>query len=276
MNKLPSYSVVIPTIGRDSLTRAIESALNQTHPPLEIVVVGDGISFVNLCLPTHEKINYVKIPRRGVSGARNAGVRSSKGDWIAFLDDDDVWALNKMEIQLCTIDLKDRVVVSCQADVRTTRDVRIRPSKQHLINTETDIFQILYAKRAFLSSKTYIAMASIVAPREICERYPFDITLTAREDLWWYHQISLAGISIRQVEGSLIVVNGDNLRSRLREQEFMIRTWAERLNSVQQVFAIRFLEGIAIREAILSMRIRRVVSIIRLIWKLRHPRRALT
>ena len=86
--------------------------------------------------------------------------------------------------------------------------------------------------------------------------------------------ITSAGIPFRQIDLSLIYVNSDNLRSRSREKEFMIRGWAEKLNSVHQIYAIRFLEGIAIREAILSKKVKRVAFVIQLIWKLRHERGA--
>lgn len=98
-------SVIIPTRDRpESVRRAVRSAVDQTHEALEILVV-DDCSSVPLSLPTElaqdPRVRVLRLDERSGAGpARNAGVRASRGDLIAFLDDDDEWRATKVARQL--------------------------------------------------------------------------------------------------------------------------------------------------------------------------------
>lgn len=99
-------SVVVPTYNRSQfLQRAIDSALRQSHPPHEIIIVDDGSTddtearFHGLPAP----VRYVKQVNGGVSVARNHGASLATGDWLAFLDSDDVWDSAKLEAQFAAI-----------------------------------------------------------------------------------------------------------------------------------------------------------------------------
>ena len=87
-------SVVIPTYNRaGSVGEAIESALAQTREPDQVVVVDDGSTDdTSSILSTFgQRITVVTQSNAGVSAARNAGLARATGDWLAFLDSDDVW-----------------------------------------------------------------------------------------------------------------------------------------------------------------------------------------
>jgi glycosyltransferase involved in cell wall biosynthesis len=104
----PLVSAVIPTHNRIQLVcRAIKSALNQTYQNLEVVVVLDGLdgNAAELLEGLHEpRLRVVELAEnKGPAEARNAGVRAAKGDWIAFLDDDDEWTSTKIEKQLALL-----------------------------------------------------------------------------------------------------------------------------------------------------------------------------
>jgi len=100
-----SVSVIIPTCNRSTLvTRAIQSVLTQTYTNLECIVVDDASNdntgeVVNsydddrLIFIRHDK-------KQGASAARNTGIKHSKGDFVAFLDDDDEWLLTKIDKQI--------------------------------------------------------------------------------------------------------------------------------------------------------------------------------
>jgi glycosyltransferase involved in cell wall biosynthesis len=91
---MPDITAVIPTYNRAELAaRAIESVLAQSAPPLELVVVDDGSSDHTASVVERygSRVRYVRQENAGLYAARNTGVRHSGGDWIAFLDDDDVW-----------------------------------------------------------------------------------------------------------------------------------------------------------------------------------------
>jgi len=94
-------SVVIPTYNRYRLTkRAILSVLNQTCKNYEIIVVDDGSSDETAKLKDEFDIRYIYQENRGVSSARNQGIKAAKGEWIAFLDSDDEWMSDKLQKQI--------------------------------------------------------------------------------------------------------------------------------------------------------------------------------
>ena len=87
-------SVVIPVYNRrDVVADAVRSALAQTLPPLEVLVVDDGSTdgSADVAAGFGEPIRVLRTPNRGPSAARNTGIRESKGEAVAFLDSDDVW-----------------------------------------------------------------------------------------------------------------------------------------------------------------------------------------
>lgn len=98
-------SVVIPVYNRQKyILDAIESVRKQTYPPLEIIVVDDDSTDGTACaVEAYSQTNdvHVRIVKnmrpKGVSGARNTGIESSLGDFIAFLDSDDMWLPGHLE-----------------------------------------------------------------------------------------------------------------------------------------------------------------------------------
>jgi len=97
----PDFSVIIPVFnGESTLARAIDSALNQTHPPAEILVIDDGSTDNTRQVASSygDKIRYLPRPRSGKAAvARNVGIRESHADYLAFLDADDAWYPRKLE-----------------------------------------------------------------------------------------------------------------------------------------------------------------------------------
>jgi glycosyltransferase involved in cell wall biosynthesis len=102
----PDVTVVIPTRDRWTLlaSAALPAALGQEDVEVEVVVVDDGSSD-----ETPERLAELTDPRlrtirhtesRGVARARNAGIATARGEWLAFLDDDDVWSPRKLRLQL--------------------------------------------------------------------------------------------------------------------------------------------------------------------------------
>ncbi|MBV9469465.1 MAG: glycosyltransferase family 2 protein [Abitibacteriaceae bacterium] len=99
----PAVSVIIPVYNRSRyLTQAIDSALNQTLPPAEIIVVDDGSTdnTPDVMGSYGHRIRSVRQTNAGVSAARNTGLRMAEGDLIAFLDSDDIWLPQKLELQV--------------------------------------------------------------------------------------------------------------------------------------------------------------------------------
>ena len=100
-------SVVIPTLDRiNTLQRALDSVINQTYKPAEIIVVDNGSSdgTLKFLREQYPKITILTENKIGVSSARNKGIKKSINQWIALLDSDDAWHPRKLEIQTSMLD----------------------------------------------------------------------------------------------------------------------------------------------------------------------------
>jgi teichuronic acid biosynthesis glycosyltransferase TuaG len=101
-------SVVIATHQRrEQCVRAVKSVLSQTVPPLEVLVCDDGSTdgtaeTLSAWSKREPRIRYLRLPRHTGNPAspRNLGLQEARGEWIAFLDDDDNWLPRKLELQL--------------------------------------------------------------------------------------------------------------------------------------------------------------------------------
>ncbi|RLA04013.1 MAG: glycosyltransferase family 2 protein [Gammaproteobacteria bacterium] len=95
-----NISVIIPTWNRaERLVNALQSVFSQSLPPAEVIVVDDG-STDNTREIIHRQFpdaRYLFQQNKGVSGARNTGIKAASGDWIALLDSDDHWQPDKLE-----------------------------------------------------------------------------------------------------------------------------------------------------------------------------------
>jgi glycosyltransferase involved in cell wall biosynthesis len=111
-----SVSVIIPVYnGASFIARAIDSVLGQSHHASEIIVVNDG-STDNTpeVLATYgERIRVLSIANGGVSNARNLGMQASTGELIAFLDADDRWHPNKLQVQVAALRAYPRAGLCC-------------------------------------------------------------------------------------------------------------------------------------------------------------------
>ena len=118
MDNTDLISVIIPTYNRAHLIkRSVESVLNQTYKNLELIIVDDGstdntkeiIDSIN-----DKRIIYVKQQNQGACAARNNGIDLAKGKYIAFQDSDDIWHLNKLEIQIQKLKENNADIVFCK------------------------------------------------------------------------------------------------------------------------------------------------------------------
>jgi glycosyltransferase involved in cell wall biosynthesis len=136
-------SAVIPVYnGARYVRAAIDSALAQTLPDLEIVVVDDGSTDATpeILAGYGPRIRVHRQPNGGVAAARNAGVRAARGEYVAFLDADDVWLPEKLARQLPAFDEDDVALVYSgmtvvDADLRPLRVVEPPPPDAVLHNT---------------------------------------------------------------------------------------------------------------------------------------------
>lgn len=134
MNEVPETSVIIPTYNRcDFLREAIESVTVQTYVDYELIVIDDGSNddtrgFVgNLS----GGIRYHHQANRGPGAARNCGIKIARGEFLTFLDSDDLWLPEKLERQVSLMKRAPSAVV-CYTDERwIRRGVRVNQRQKH-------------------------------------------------------------------------------------------------------------------------------------------------
>ncbi|QSP93979.1 glycosyltransferase family 2 protein [Marinobacter salinisoli] len=114
---MPKVSVIMPVYNvADFVGQAITSVLEQTFTDFELIIVDD-------CSPDHSieicrsfsdpRINIIQhTVNRGLAGARNSGIREAQGDYLAFLDSDDFWRADKLELHVRHLENQPRVGVS--------------------------------------------------------------------------------------------------------------------------------------------------------------------
>lgn len=102
---MDTISVILPTYNRANYIKdAIESVLNQTYRNIELLIIDDGSTDNTQAVIEHylkdNRIRYIKQKNSGAAAARNKGLELSKGKYVAFLDSDDIWEKDKLEIQI--------------------------------------------------------------------------------------------------------------------------------------------------------------------------------
>lgn len=135
-SKSPLVSVIIPTYNRaGTIGRAVDSVLTQDYAPLELIVVDDGsddqTALILRPLADAGRIVLISQANRGVSAARNAGLRLAEGPLLAFLDSDDEWLPGKVRAQVDFFARHpEQVLVQTQERwVRNGR--RVNPGRRH-------------------------------------------------------------------------------------------------------------------------------------------------
>ncbi len=125
-------AVVIPTHNRASvLGRALDSVFNQSSPADQCLVVDDGSTDdTEQVVRAYPGATCLRQDHRGVSAARNLGVRRATHDWVAFLDSDDCWMPDKLERQREALDGTPHVL--CHTDeIWIRRGARVNPKRKH-------------------------------------------------------------------------------------------------------------------------------------------------
>ena len=129
-----TVSVIIPTFDRvQVLPRALDSVLAQTRPADEIIVVDDGSGdrTREVLESEYPMVRLLSQENRGVSAARNHGVEASSGTWLAFLDSDDEWLPDKLELQLAGASADPEAVLIHCDEIWIRRGVRVNQMDKH-------------------------------------------------------------------------------------------------------------------------------------------------
>lgn len=130
----PILTIIIPTYNRgDFLKEAIESVLSQTFADYELIVVDDGSSdHTEDVVREFPNIRYVACSENsGVSHARNVGIKLARGKYTCFLDSDDLWVKNKLEVQIRWMEAHSGCQVCYTDEIWIRKGVRVNPMNKH-------------------------------------------------------------------------------------------------------------------------------------------------
>ena len=131
---LPSISVILPTFDRArTLGAAVDSILDQDVGGVETIVVDDGSTDDTpaLLVAYGERIRVMRQANRGVSAARNAGIRAAEGELIALLDSDDRWLPGKLAAQVDFFKARPDALICQTEEIWIRNGVRVNPGKRH-------------------------------------------------------------------------------------------------------------------------------------------------
>ncbi|WP_051935672.1 glycosyltransferase family 2 protein [Deinococcus sp. YIM 77859] len=187
----PLISVVIPTFNRPELLlrRGLRSALAQRYPNLEVLVVMDGpdpSTEAALGEISDPRLRLLALPSNsGPSDARNLGVQAARGEWIAFLDDDDEWRPDKLARQMEAAQRSSHrfPVVFSGLIGRTPHGDRLHPHRQKQPGERLGDY--LLVRRSHAQPECVLVCSVIFAPRELLLAVPFTSGLRAHEDWDW-------------------------------------------------------------------------------------------
>jgi len=218
---MPQVSVIIPTFQRGPLLqRAVRSVLRQQYQEYEVIVVSDGPD--PTLLPLIEKMNdrrlrLIALERHvGANGARNAGVRAARGEWVALLDDDDEWLPSKLEVQM-RIAARSRhhwPIVGCRAIMRTPRADLVVPRREP--EEGEPLSEYLFVRRSPFHGEGLLQTSTLLAPRVLFSAVPFNEDLPAlHETDWLLRAASCVGVGIEVAGEELSIWHTSEQRSRL-------------------------------------------------------------
>lgn len=191
-------SVVVPTTGRSPwLPQAVRSVLGQSYSNCEVVVVDDSCEGIagrawsdELESPAGERLRVIQSGGVGGGAARNAGVRAARGEWIAFLDDDDEWMPRKLEQQMEAARRVSRrfAVISCRVMVRTSRGEFVFPRRVY--RRDEPVADYLFCRKGWAGGSGYLQTSTLLAPRLLLLKTPFTEGLPVHQDWDWLLRVS--------------------------------------------------------------------------------------
>jgi hypothetical protein len=181
-------SVIIPAYNASRfLKAAIDSVLAQTYADIEVIVIDDGSTDDTAQIASNSPgVICIRKPNGGVSSARNAGVRSSTGDYVAFLDADDVWHPQKIACQVALMEQH------ADCDLSYTR-MSVDSETDSVTSTTVDAGQMRHTRIDELGPSfrnPFFGTSSVIVRRAAFDRAGgFDETLPFAEDINFFLRV---------------------------------------------------------------------------------------
>ena len=182
---MPTVNVIIHTYNNERfIAETVESVLNQTYKEYEIVVVDDGSvdGTRDALIPYMQKIRYHYKENGGIASAKNAGISLSETEFVAFLDHDDLWVPDKLQLQMEHFNENPQIglVYAKYTSFRDGKELRTKPEKGY----SGWIFKELL-------SKSFIQTSTVVVKRECLDAVgPYDETFSLGDEYDMFLRIS--------------------------------------------------------------------------------------
>lgn len=222
-----SVSVVIPTHRRANMVgAAVASALDQDFENLEVIVVVDGED-----ARTSEALRAVSDARlrvvdlaigMGGAEARNIGVREARGEWVAFLDDDDEWLPHKLSRQMVAARQSATLwpVVSSRLIARRPQRDSVAPLRSY--NPAKPVSEFLFCRPSFNDGPYAMQTSTLMMRREMMLAVPFRSALKRHQDWDWVLRAErVPGAAFTVVDEPLVIYRTEDDRESVsRAQDF--------------------------------------------------------
>jgi glycosyltransferase involved in cell wall biosynthesis len=192
----PLISVIIPTFNRAIWVReAVDSVLAQTFQDFELIVVDDGSTDKTRAGlgPYGDRLSTITQARQGVSAARNRGLEMAAGEWLAFLDSDDLWLPQKLETQVDFLNRNPQAEICQTEEIWIRHGRRVNPRKKHR-KPSGDIFApslslcLVSPSAVMLKKRLLVEVGSFDRLLPACEDYDLWLRISCRKPVFLVEQ----------------------------------------------------------------------------------------
>ena len=204
----PLVSVIIPVYnGGRYLRAALESVFAQTYRPFEVIVVDDGSTDDSgIIAQSFHEVRYIDQENQGVAAARNHGIEAARGEFIAFLDQDDLWTADKLKLQI--------------GQLLSDPELGYTLTQQQFFLEPGEKLPAWFRKELFSSVHTGWVLGTLVVRRTAFEKVGnFATGYSAASDGDWFFRAKAAGIPMAVVPELLLLkrIHGGNESARAKE-----------------------------------------------------------
>ena len=187
--------IIVPSFNRKSfLDRAVSSVYNQSYKNWNLIIVDDGSTDGTCNGDYGDKAKLLRLNKnKGVSFARNHGIRNSQADWIAFLDSDDEWKARKLEKQIqLTVEKPQAVLVHCN-EVWLRNGKILNQKKKHKkragkIFSCCVLLCCISPSSVLIKREVFYELGFFREDFPVCEDYEFWLRLSSRREVFFLNE----------------------------------------------------------------------------------------